>query len=68
MAPEAPVPNAPAGALIGRIGENGGPFPIGNLPAVQMPGAGLLYLSVNDGERSDNSGEFIVLIDPRHQR
>ena len=68
MAPEAPVPNAPAGALIGRIGEDGGPFAIGNLPAVQMPGAGLLYLSVNDGERSDNSGEFMVLIDPRNQR
>jgi hypothetical protein len=67
-APEAPVPNAPAGALIGRIGEDGAPFPIGNLPAVQMPGSGLLYLSINDGERSDNSGEFTVLIDPRNQR
>ena len=68
MAPEAPVPNAPAGALIGRIGEDGRPFAIGNLPEVQMPGAGLLYLSVNDGERSDNSGEFMVLIDPRNSR
>ena len=68
MAPEAPVPNAPAGALIGRIGEDGSPFAIGNLPSVQMPGAGLLYLSVNDGERSDNGGEFVVLIDPRTQR
>ena len=68
MAPEAPVPNAPAGALIGRIGEDGRPFAIGNLPAVQMPGGGRLYLSVNDGERSDNSGEFIVLIDPGNRR
>ena len=68
MAPEAPVPNAPAGALIGRIGEDGDPFAIGNLPAVQMPGDGLLYLSVNDGERSDNSGQFVVLIDPRNRR
>lgn len=68
MAPEAPVPNAPAGALIGRVGEDGAPFPIGNQPAVQMPGAGTLYLSVNDGERSDNSGEFVVLIDARTRR
>jgi hypothetical protein len=68
MAPEAPVPNAPAGALIGRIGEDGAPFPIGNQPAVQMPGDGMLYLSVNDGERSDNGGVFTVLIDPRSRR
>lgn len=67
-ASEAPVPNAPAGALIGRIGENGGPFPIGNLSEVLMPGAGLLYLTVNDDERSDNSGEFVVVIEPMNRR
>ena len=62
------VPSAPAGALIGRIGADGRPFHIGAQPAIQIPEAGTLYLSINDGERSDNSGEFIVLIDPQVSR
>jgi len=68
MAPEAPVPSAPAGALIGRIGPDGRPFHIGAQPSIQIPEAGTLYLSINDGERSDNSGEFIVLIDTQASR
>ena len=51
-----------AGALIGRIGMNGQPFGIGDQASVPMPAAGVLYLSVNDDERGDNAGEFIVVV------
>ena len=30
-----------------------------------MPAAGMLYLAVNDDERSDNAGEFIVVLNRR---
>jgi hypothetical protein len=59
MAPGAPLPSVNAGALIGRVG-NGQPFGIGDQAAVPMPFDGILYLAVNDDERSDNAGEFIV--------
>ncbi len=54
-----PLPNAAAGALIGRIG-NGQPFGIGNQTSIPMPNSGLLYLAVNDDELADNSGAFVV--------
>lgn len=57
-----PLPNVSAGALIGRIGMNGQPFGIGDQASVPMPAAGVLYLSVNDDERADNAGEFIVVV------
>jgi hypothetical protein len=60
-APGAPLPTVNAGALIGRI-SNGQPFGIGDQAAVPMPFDGILYLAVNDDERSDNAGEFIVSI------
>ena len=60
-APRAPLPGVNAGALIGRVG-NSQPFGIGNQTSVPMPFDGILYLAVNDDERSDNSGEFIVSI------
>jgi hypothetical protein len=58
-APRAPLPGANAGALIGRIG-NGQPFGIGDQASVPMPSDGVLFLAVNDDERSDNAGEFVV--------
>jgi hypothetical protein len=58
-APGAPVPNVYAGALIGRVG-TGQPFAIGDQASVPMPNEGLLYLAVNDDERGDNAGEFVV--------
>lgn len=58
----APLPNVNAGALIGRIGMNGRPFGIGDQATVPMPDNGVLYLSVNDDERADNAGEFIVQV------
>ena len=60
-APGAPLPNASAGALIGRVG-NSQPFGIGNQASVPMPFDGILYLAVNDDERSDNAGEFVVSV------
>jgi hypothetical protein len=58
-APGSPLPSVNAGGLIGRIG-NGQPFGIGDQASVPMPGDGLLYLAVNDDERSDNTGQFMV--------
>lgn len=59
QAPRAPMPSANAGALIGRVG-NSEPFGIGDQTSVPMPADGLLFLAVNDDERSDNAGEFVV--------
>ncbi len=57
-----PVPGAPAGALIGRVG-NGRPFLIGpNTQSIRMPGSGRLMLGVNDDHVPDNSGSFQVTI------
>ena len=57
----APMPNAIAGALIGRIG-NGEPFGIGNLTSIVAPATGMLFLGINDDHVADNSGEFRVEI------
>ena len=58
-APGAPMPDVYAGGLIGRIGNNP-PFAIGNQTSVTMPHDGMLFLAVNDDERRDNSGAFVV--------
>lgn len=60
-AARAPLPNALAGALIGRI-SSGPPFGIGNQPSVVAPATGRLYLMVNDDDLNDNAGEFGVTI------
>jgi len=59
-ATNSPLPNALAGALIGRIGSNGQPFAIGSGVSIKMPGDGLLFLGVNDDGFDDNRGEFRV--------
>jgi hypothetical protein len=60
-APDAPVAAAPAGALVGKIG-NGTAFMIGSRNRVQMPAAGQLFLGVNDGHLQDNDGTFQVQV------
>jgi len=60
-APRSPLPSSLAGALIGRVG-NGRPFGIGDQRSFPAPATGLLYLTVNDDQKSDNSGEFGVTI------
>ena len=58
-----PDPSVPVGALIGKVGNNGTPFAIGNQrQALSMPASGRLFLGVNDNERADNSGAFSVLV------
>ena len=59
MAPGSPLPTVNAGALIGRVG-NSQPFGIGDQASVPMPFDGILFLAVNDDERADNAGEFVV--------
>lgn len=61
MAAGSPMPTVNAGALIGRVG-NSQPFGIGDQVRVPMPFDGVLYLAVNDDERVDNAGEFIVTV------
>ena len=61
MSPYAPLPTVNAGALIGRVG-NGQPFGIGDQTSVPMPLDGILALAVNDDQRTDNAGAFIVSV------
>src|SRR5262245_23452100 len=57
-----PDPSVPVGALIGRVG-NGKAFGIGTqAQPLAMPGAGRLFLGVNDNELTDNSGSFTVVV------
>ena len=58
-APDAPVLNQLAGALIGRIGDYG-PIFIGGRTTLVAPASGRLLLGVNDDHLPDNSGEFHV--------
>jgi hypothetical protein len=54
------APGLPVGALVGRLGPNGAAFAIGNLTNIVSPGAGRLYLGVNDDENGDNQGYYDV--------
>jgi hypothetical protein len=56
-----PVPGAPAGALIGRIGE-GPPFYVGNHLTLTTRQAGILWLGINDYWHTDNTGALQVRV------
>jgi hypothetical protein len=56
------MPRALAGALIGKIGNNGRPFGIGNQTSIVVPATGQLFLGVNDDSFGDNQGSFQVTI------
>jgi hypothetical protein len=60
-ASSAPLPDRPAGGLIGRIG-NGRPFFVGADPTLRANATGQLYLGVNDDHVADNRGEFRVKV------
>lgn len=60
-----PLPSAPAGALIGRIGD-GEPFAVGSRALITMPQTGRLMLGTNDDHHADNSGFFAVRIEPNN--
>jgi hypothetical protein len=61
MAANAPLPNVPAGALIGRIG-NSAPFSIGDRATISMPASGQLFLGINDDHLADNEGGYRVTL------
>ncbi len=63
-APDAPVLDQLAGALIMRI-DGYGPIFIGNRTTLTAPASGRVYLGVNDDHLPDNSGEFVVNIGVR---
>jgi hypothetical protein len=63
-AANAPVENAPAGALIARIGD-GAAVMVGDRRAVRAPRSGRLYLGVNDDHLADNQGSYNVTITVR---
>lgn len=55
-----PLPNAPGGVLIGRVGENGEPFYVGRRVTWRAERDGLLYLRIDDDMLSDNDGWVTV--------
>jgi len=66
--PQYPVPNALAGALIGKVG-NSAPFLIGSsTQPITMPADGRLMLGINDDGFGDNTGSFSVTIVPTQTR
>ena len=58
-----PMPNRPAAALIGRIGESNDLFFIGaDGGPIRARDSGRLYLGINDDYLRDNSGAFRVTV------
>ncbi|MCA9223454.1 MAG: alkaline phosphatase family protein, partial [Planctomycetales bacterium] len=53
---------APCFSLIGRIGIDGEPFFVGQRMSRASPGAGRLFLGLNDFDHSDNHGGFDVAV------
>jgi Ca2+-binding EF-hand superfamily protein len=60
-APDAPILNQPAGALLARIGDYG-PIFVGDRRTLRAPVTGRLYFGVNDDHLDDNTGEFVVVV------
>lgn len=57
-----PLPGVRGGALIGRIGESGRPFLVGDRTIYFAQEAGLLYLRIDDDILSDNDGFVVVKV------
>ncbi len=53
----------PCYALIGKVGEDGEPFLIGNNSVVKAPQSGSLYLGMNDFDVTDNDGHFKAYVE-----
>ena len=61
--PARPIPSRPGASLIGKIGESGDPFFIGNdRGPIRVRGRGTLFLGINDDYLQDNSGGFRVIV------
>lgn len=50
------------GCLIGKIGENGQPFVVGEKLSTISTTSGTIYLGINDSDLKDNQGEFTSYI------
>lgn len=61
IAPDAPMPGAPVGSLIGRIGD-GSWFFVGQQATIEADDTGRLFLAHNDSTPEDNAGAFKVVI------
>ena len=55
-----PLPRAPGGALIGRVGDSGAPFYVGARASGRADQRGLLYLRIDDDLLGDNKGYVTV--------
>jgi hypothetical protein len=61
--PNRPMPNRPAAALIGKVGDSNDIFFIGAEEGpIRVRASGRLYLGVNDDFYNDNSGTFRVVV------
>jgi hypothetical protein len=62
--PGRPIPNRPAAALIGRIGNQSNDlfFIGGDQGPIRVRSSGRLYLGINDDFLQDNSGNFRVVV------
>ena len=61
--PNRPIPSRPGASLIGKIGESGDPFFVGNDKGpIRVRGRGTLFLGINDDYLQDNSGAFRVIV------
>jgi PA-IL-like protein len=61
--PNRPMPNRPAAALIGKVGEGEDYFFIGDdTGQIRVRNGGRLYLGVNDDVLNDNRGAFRVVV------
>ncbi len=60
------IPSAPLAALLGKIGENGEPFLIGDTRSFMAQSDGTLFLGINEinGHHGDNVGVLQVMIAP----
>jgi hypothetical protein len=63
-APDAPIVNQPAGALLAMI-DNYGPIFVGDRRSFRAPVTGRLFFGVNDDHLGDNSGQFSVTASTR---
>jgi hypothetical protein len=57
-----PISGIPGGALIGRLGEGGAPFWVGEHTTMLATEPGTLYLRINDDMLGDNDGWVEVVI------
>ncbi|MGA2252384.1 hypothetical protein [Terracidiphilus sp.] len=60
-----PAPQLPCLSLIGKIGPDGTPFEVGRTTTFVAPASGELFLGVNDGYLSDNSGGWVASVVPQ---